>query len=62
MADVYLTTKELARRWNMAPQTLDSWRAKGKGPKWIKLGPKMVRYRLADVEVWEKASAAGTGQ
>lgn len=52
-----LTSKELAERWKMSDQMLRVWRVKNKGPQYFKLGEgkkASVRYRLADVEAWEK--------
>lgn len=52
-----LTSKELAERWKLSDQILRLWRMKEKGPTYIKLGEgkkASVRYRLEDVEAWEK--------
>lgn len=52
-----LTSKELAERWKMSEQMLRVWRVKNKGPNYFKLGDgekASVRYRLEDVEAWEK--------
>lgn len=52
-----LTSKELAERWKMSEQMLRVWRVKNKGPNYFKLGEgkkASVRYRLEDVEAWEK--------
>ena len=52
-----LTSKELAVRWKMSEQMLRVWRVKNKGPNYFKLGEgkkASVRYRLEDVEAWEK--------
>lgn len=43
----YLTNK---------PNTIEGWRIKGVGPRYIKIG-RLVRYRLADVEEWLEAQA-----
>lgn len=52
-----LTPKELAQRWQVANNTLRKQRVAGKGPKYIKLGESRnseVRYRLEDVEAFER--------
>lgn len=52
-----LTSKDLAERWKMSEQMLRVWRVKNKGPNYFKLGEgkkASVRYRLEDVEAWEK--------
>ena len=43
---------ELARRWKLSPRTLERWRWTGEGPKFVKLGGRVV-YRLSDVEAFE---------
>jgi len=50
--DKYLTPEELAKRWGLSIYTLLSWRKKGKGPKFIKLG-KSIRYEKAEIEKME---------
>lgn len=32
--------------------TLERWRSEGKGPPFVKVGPRRVGYRLADFERW----------
>ena len=57
--DALLTTEQLAERWGMEPGSLENWRREKKGPVSIKLGEgdrSPVRYRLADVEKFEKES------
>ena len=52
-----LTTAQLAERWSMDPVTLRRWRARGKGPSWIKLGDagnSLVRYPLEAIELYER--------
>jgi predicted DNA-binding transcriptional regulator AlpA len=45
----FLTEKELAQHLKIKVKTLQHWRAKGQGPPHIRLGSKIVRYRLNDV-------------
>ena len=49
----HLTEQDLAKRWLISPETLRSWRARKQGPQYLKLEG-AVRYRLADVEEYEK--------
>ncbi len=61
MTKTMLTTKELAERWSMAIGTCENWRQQGKGPRWVKMGKTAnsdVRYRLRDVEAYEKNNLA----
>jgi len=46
--DKLLNQKEVKEITGLADSTLEQWRLKGKGPKFIKLG-RLVRYRLSDV-------------
>lgn len=58
-----LTSKDLAERWKMTEQMLRHWRIKNKGPQYFKLGEgkkSAVRYRLEDVQEWEKKHDVST--
>lgn len=50
---VFLTTRELARRWRISPRTLEGWRDKGIGPHYNKIGNR-VRYHIDVVERVER--------
>lgn len=50
-----LSTEELSRRWQMHPGSLVNWRVKGRGPRFVKIG-KRVLYDLVDVEAFEQRS------
>lgn len=52
MSQVYLTSKQVATRFNLAEKTLRKWRSLGKGPPFAKLSAKCIRYRLSAVEAW----------
>ena len=54
-----LTEKELAARWKLTIRTLQGWRSKGIGPRYVRLGKRSIYYRLEDVEAYEKANVAG---
>lgn len=50
-----LTPEEVSQLLKIAVGTLENWRLKNHGPKFIKLGGQHrspVRYRLQDVEDW----------
>ena len=54
-----LTPKELCERWKVADNTLRKWRGANTGPSYIKLGEgrnSEVRYRIEDVEAFEKSN------
>ncbi|MBF0584659.1 MAG: helix-turn-helix domain-containing protein [Magnetococcales bacterium] len=44
----------LARRWGIAPKTLQNWRCAGKGPPYIKIGGRIM-YRWEDIKQYEIA-------
>lgn len=52
----HLHQAELARRWRISPRTLERWRWLGRGPRYLKIGGRVV-YRVADVEAFEAAQA-----
>lgn len=52
MAITHLTQTDLARRWRISPRTLERWRWLGQGPKYLKIGGRVV-YRLEDIEAFE---------
>jgi hypothetical protein len=41
-----------ARYLNFEPATLKSWRYRGRGPAYIRVG-RSVRYRLPDLDEWQ---------
>jgi predicted DNA-binding transcriptional regulator AlpA len=52
-----LKPSEVAKRLQIKEGTLRTWRMEKRGPAYIKLGgskTSAVRYRLEDVEQWEK--------
>jgi hypothetical protein len=49
---------ELAVRWRISHRTLERWRWTGEGPKFLKVGGRVV-YRLADIEEYEQAIVRG---
>lgn len=55
MADGFLSTNDLAKRWGLRSGTLSRWRQYGTGPTFLKFG-KAVRYRLEDVIEYELRS------
>lgn len=49
-----ITQEQLADRWHLSPRTLEQWRWLGKGPKFLKIGARVL-YREEDVDAWEAA-------
>lgn len=52
-----LTTEQLGDILQVPPRTLEDWRTRDYGPKYLRLG-KRVRYRAADVDLWLQAQGA----
>jgi hypothetical protein len=48
----HLNQVELSRRWRLSPRTLERWRWLGEGPRFLKIGGRVV-YRLEDIEAYE---------
>ncbi len=58
-----LTSQETAELLGIRNNSLEIWRFKSKGPRFIKLGPTAqspVRYRLGDVLEWIEQHSAGS--
>ena len=53
MATKHLTQNELAARWNLSPRTIERWRSNGEGPRFVRLGNR-VMFRLEDIEAFEE--------
>ena len=49
MTTKHLNQRELAERWNISQRTLERWRWVGEGPRFLKLGGRVV-YRVEDIE------------
>ena len=48
----HLDQKHLAERWLISPRTLEQWRWQGRGPRYLKIGGRVVyRGRIDDRHV-----------
>ena len=47
-----LTEIEAANYLQLTRRALQAWRCQGKGPKFVKISARAVRYRLDDLEQW----------
>jgi hypothetical protein len=50
----HVDQKDLAKRWLISPRTLEQWRWQGKGPRYVKVGARVI-YPLPEVEAYEAA-------
>jgi hypothetical protein len=48
----HLNQIELSRRWSISPRTLERWRWLHQGPRYLKIGGRIL-YRLDDIEAYE---------
>lgn len=54
LSQVFLQEADLAKRLKLSIKSIQSWRLKGEGPVFLKLGRRgAVRYRMRDVLAWE---------
>ncbi|RMH15041.1 MAG: DNA-binding protein [Gemmatimonadetes bacterium] len=47
-----LTEKEAAKILRFSVRTLQKWRTRGAGPRFVHVSQRAVRYRLPDLEDW----------
>jgi len=55
-----LTTAAAATRLAISRATLPTWRALGKGPRYVRIG-RAIRYRVADLDAFLAAGTVETG-
>ena len=47
-----LTQDQLAARWHISPRTLEQWRWRGVGPRYLKIGGRVI-YPETEIERFE---------
>src|SRR5215831_9915118 len=47
-----LTPQAAAARLFVKPTTLERWRRAGRGPRCVRIGRRVIRYRVTDVDRW----------
>lgn len=52
-----LTTEDVARLLGVSEKLIHNWRYEGRGPRFVKLGHRTVRYRPEDVDSWIERQA-----
>jgi predicted DNA-binding transcriptional regulator AlpA len=55
-----LKEREVAERLSMSVFTLRNWRVAGRGPRWVVLGRRAVRYRPEDLDEYCRQHRAKT--
>lgn len=54
-----LDENEAAASLSVAVQTMRNWRWKGEGPRYVKVGARLVRYRRGDLAAFVEAGCTG---
>ncbi len=52
--DDFKDTEAAAAYLNLQPGTLEAWRCRGGGPKFIRLSARAIRYRQSDLDEFVK--------
>jgi predicted DNA-binding transcriptional regulator AlpA len=52
MAESLLTRADVAKQLGVSPKTLAQWAWRQQGPRLLKFGKTVVRYRQSDVDAW----------
>lgn len=52
--DCLITETEAAKFLNFSISTLRNWRSEGKGPEFIKISQRTVRYRRRELNAWSE--------
>ncbi len=56
MSTQHLNQSQLAERWNISPRTLERWRWLKQGPRFLKIGGRVI-YRVEDIQRFEELSS-----
>jgi predicted DNA-binding transcriptional regulator AlpA len=51
-APTLLRTEDAARRLGLSARTLDLWRHRGTGPRWVRLTARVIHYPADALEEW----------
>jgi hypothetical protein len=50
--DIFLNEARAAELLSLNPRTLQQWRLKGEGPRFVRISTRCVRYRYRDLMAW----------
>ncbi len=59
LAQKLLNEHEVAKACALSVATLRKWRTQKRGPRFVKLGSHLVRYRVEDVHEWLASRPSG---
>jgi len=57
--EAFLSVKKVEKRYGISDSTLYQWSKSGMFPKPYKLGPKLSRWKLSELEAWEQQGREG---
>lgn len=57
--DYYLSVIQVAARLGVSTDSIWRWKREGSFPKAVKLGSRTTRWRLSDIEAWERSLQIG---
>lgn len=52
MSQTYLRPRDAAEYLGVSVPSLERWRGDGTGPKFRKLGTRIITYAIADLDAW----------
>lgn len=52
MDNVLYTEQQAADHLQLKPRTLQAWRVRGGGPRFVRISQRCIRYRLIDLDKW----------
>ena len=52
-----LTTEEAGEYLSIAPATLTNWRSERRGPAFVTLAPRVIRYEQTELENWNQKNS-----
>lgn len=58
--DKILSRKDAAKFLGVAVITMDTWRARGEGPPYLRVGPRRIAFRQSDLERWLDSQRVAT--
>jgi len=59
-ADGMLNQEEAAQFLHVQPRTLESWRQRRTGPRFVRYSMRCVRYRAQDLQAWLDSQSIDT--
>ena len=58
--DALLRPSQVAQLLGLRPSALDAWRHRGRGPRFVRVSARCVRYRRRDLVSWTEAHLTTT--